>query len=59
LITIPAGVQVKHHRANVQRADIDRFIGALSGQFSQKIFITTVGYAPQAAQKAARADSRG
>ncbi|NTU79582.1 MAG: restriction endonuclease [Chloroflexales bacterium] len=28
LISIPAGVQVKRHRGNVQRADIDRFIGA-------------------------------
>ena len=32
LIGIPAGVQVKRYRANVPRADVDRFIGALSGQ---------------------------
>lgn len=52
LIRIPTGVQVKRHRANVQRADIDRFIGALSGQYPQGIFITTSGYAPQAIRKA-------
>lgn len=53
LISIPTGVQVKRHRANVQRADIDRFIGALSGRFPQGIFITTAGYAREAARKAA------
>lgn len=53
LIRVPAGVQVKRHRANVGRADIDRFIGALSGQYPQGIFITTAGYAPAALQKAA------
>lgn len=53
LIRVPAGVQVKRHRANVGRADIDRFIGALSGQYPQGIFITTAGYAPAARQKAA------
>jgi restriction endonuclease Mrr len=52
LISIPTGVQVKRYRANVQRADIDRFIGALLGQYSQGIFMTTAGYTPQAAQKA-------
>ena len=52
LISIPTGVQVKRYRANVQRADIDRFIGALSGQYSQGIFITTAGYTRQAALKA-------
>jgi hypothetical protein len=52
LISIPTGVQVKRYRANVQRADIDRFIGALLGQYLQGIFITTSNYAPQAAQKA-------
>jgi restriction endonuclease Mrr len=40
IIRIPTGVQVKRHRHNVQRPDIDRFIGALSGQFSHGIFIT-------------------
>jgi hypothetical protein len=52
LISIPTGVQVKRYRANVQRADIDRFIGALSGRYSQGIFITTAGYTRQAALKA-------
>jgi len=52
VISIPTGVQVKRYRANVQRADIDRFIGALSGQYAQGIFITTAGYARQAALKA-------
>jgi hypothetical protein len=52
LISIPTGVQVKRYRTNVQRADIDRFIGALSGQYPQGIFITTAGYSPQAALKA-------
>jgi hypothetical protein len=52
LISIPAGVQVKRYRANVQRADIDRFIGALSGQYAQGIFITTAGYTRQAVLKA-------
>lgn len=58
LISIPIGIQVKRHRANVQRADIDRFIGALSGQYPQGIFITTAGYARQAVQKAASAIPR-
>jgi hypothetical protein len=40
VVRIPTGVQVKRHRHNVQRPDIDRFIGALSGQFSHGIFIT-------------------
>jgi hypothetical protein len=52
LISIPTGVQVKRYRANVQRADIDRFIGALSGRYPQGIFITTAGYTRQAALKA-------
>jgi hypothetical protein len=52
LISIPTGVQVKRYRANVQRPDIDRFIGALSGRYSQGIFITTAGYTRQAALKA-------
>jgi hypothetical protein len=53
LISIPTGVQVKRHRANVQRPEIDRFIGALAGRYAQGIFITTAGYAPQARLKAA------
>src|SRR5438128_9941386 len=41
LFRIPIGVQVKRHRNNVQRPDIDKFIGALSGRFSQGMFMTT------------------
>ncbi len=52
LVRVPTGVQVKRHRHNVQRADIDRFIGALGGRFHHGIFITTAGYAPQAFEKA-------
>lgn len=52
LIRVPTGVQVKRHRQNVQRPDIDRFIGALGGRFHHGIFITTGGYAPQALAKA-------
>lgn len=51
-VRVPAGVQVKRHRHNVQRPDIDRFIGALGGQFHHGIFITTAGYAEQARAKA-------
>jgi len=29
LVRVPTGVQVKRHRQNVQRPDVDRFIGAL------------------------------
>ncbi|HYU76860.1 MAG TPA: restriction endonuclease [Ktedonobacteraceae bacterium] len=50
---IPIGIQVKRHRNNVQRPDIDRFIGALSGRFSEGMFMTTASYAPSALQKAA------
>jgi hypothetical protein len=50
---IPIGIQVKRHRNNVQRPDIDRFIGALSGHFSEGMFMTTANYAPSASQKAA------
>jgi Restriction endonuclease len=50
---IPVGIQVKRHRNNVQRPDIDRFIGALSGRFSEGMFMTTADYAPSASQKAA------
>jgi Restriction endonuclease len=52
VVRIPIGVQVKRHRNNVQRSDIDRFIGALSGQFLHGIFITTASYAAQARIKA-------
>jgi hypothetical protein len=50
---IPIGIQVKRHRQNVQRPDIDRFVGALSGRFSDGMFMTTANYAPRALQKAA------
>lgn len=50
---IPVGVQVKRHRNNVHRSDIDEFIGALSGRYPQGVFMTTADYAPGALQKAA------
>jgi restriction endonuclease len=50
---IPIGIQVKRHRNNVQRPDIDKFIGALSGRFSEGMFMTTANYTPSALQKAA------
>jgi hypothetical protein len=49
---LPVGVQVKRYRNNVQRTDIDKFIGALSGRFPQGIFVTTSGYGLTAQQKA-------
>lgn len=52
LVRVPTGVQVKRHRQNVQRPDVDRFIGALGGRFHHGIFITTAGYALQALEKA-------
>src|SRR5919202_1218532 len=52
LVCVPTGVQVKRHRNNVQRPDIDRFIGALAGQYRHGIFITTANYAEQARAKA-------
>jgi Restriction endonuclease len=52
LFRIPVGIQVKRYRQNVQRPDIDKFIGALSGRFSQGMFMTTANYAPGALQKA-------
>jgi hypothetical protein len=53
LFRIPVGVQVKRQKNNVHRSDIDKFIGALSGRFSQGMFMTTANYAPSALQKAA------
>ncbi len=50
---IPIGIQVKRYRNNVQRPDIDRFIGALSGRFAEGMFMTTANYTPGALQKAA------
>jgi hypothetical protein len=52
LVRVPTGVQVKRHRANVRRPDIDQFIGALGGRFHHGIIITTADYAPQAREKA-------
>src|SRR5258708_11668519 len=52
-LRIPIGIQVKRHRNNVQRPDIDKFIVALSGHFSEGMFMTTANYAPAALQKAA------
>jgi len=49
---LPVGVQVKRYRNNVQRTDIDKFIGALSGRFPQGIFVTTSAYGTSALQKA-------
>ncbi|EFO79383.1 superfamily II DNA/RNA helicase [Oscillochloris trichoides DG-6] len=52
LVRVRTGVQVKRHRNNIGRPDIDRFIGALGGKFRHGLFITTSNYAPQALQKA-------
>lgn len=50
---IPVGVQVKRYRKNVQRTDIERFIGALSGsRFSEGLFVTTANYGATASKKA-------
>jgi hypothetical protein len=49
---LPVGIQVKRYRNNVQRNDIDRFIGALSGRFSQGLFMTTANYGKHALRKA-------
>jgi len=50
---LSVGVQVKRYRHNVQRPDIERFIGALSGRFADGLFITTADYTPKALHKAA------
>ena len=50
---IPIGIQVKRHRNNAQRSDIDRFVDALPGRFAQGLFLTISDYAPAALQKAA------
>jgi hypothetical protein len=52
LVRVRTGVQVKRHRQNVRRPDVDRFIGALGGSFSHGIFITTADYAADALRKA-------
>jgi len=52
LACVPTGVQVKRHRRNIGRPDIDRFIGALAGAYRHGIFITTSQYADQARAKA-------
>jgi hypothetical protein len=49
---LPSGIQVKRYRNNVQRPDIEQFIGALMGRYSQGIFLTTAGFAPAANQRA-------
>ena len=49
---LPVGVQVKRYRNNVQRTDIDKFIGALSGRFPQGVFVTTADYGKPALLKA-------
>ena len=49
---LPVGIQVKRYRNNVQRTDIDRFIGALSGRFPQGVFMTTANYGKHALRKA-------
>jgi hypothetical protein len=49
---IPIGIQVKRYRNNVQRPDIDKFVGALSTRFSEGLFLTTANYAPAALKKA-------
>ncbi len=49
---IPTGIQVKRYRNNVRRPDIEKFIGALSGRFSQGLFMTTANYARGALEKA-------
>src|SRR6516165_6885896 len=51
---LPVGIQVKRYRKNVQRNDIDRFIGALSGNFPQGIFMTTANYGKNALEKASK-----
>ncbi len=50
-----SGVQVKRYRNNVQRPDIERFIGALTGKFSQGIFLTTADFARTAQERASSA----
>src|SRR6478609_1362875 len=52
LVSVPTGVQVKRHRQNIGRPDIDRFIGALAGAYHHGIFITTAHYANKARVKA-------
>ena len=55
---LPIGIQVKRYRSNVQRPDIDRFVGALSGRFAEGMFLTTANYAPAALVKAANSIPR-
>src|SRR5689334_12316749 len=51
---LPIDIQVKRYRKNGQRNDIDRFIGALSGDFPQGIFMTTANYGKNALVKASK-----
>lgn len=55
---LPVGVQVKRYRNNVQRTDIDKFIGALSGRFPQGVFVTTADYGKPALLKASHSIPR-
>lgn len=52
MVRLRTGVQIKRLRRNVQRPDIDTFIGALSGRFHHGIFVTTANFTQQAHQKA-------
>src|SRR5260370_34890583 len=51
MFRIPTGIQVKRDRNNVPRPDIEKFIGALSGDFSQGMFRTTANLTPCALHK--------
>ncbi len=55
---LPVGIQVKRYQHNVQRNDIDKFIGALSGHFPQGIFMTTANYGKNALRKASNSIPR-
>jgi hypothetical protein len=52
MVRLRTGIQIKRLRKNVQRPDIDSFIGALSGRFHHGIFVTTANFTEQARQKA-------
>src|SRR5258707_3851648 len=55
IFRIPTGIQVKRDRNNVPRPDIEKFIGALSGHFSQGMVMTTANYTPCDLHKASTA----
>jgi len=52
MFRISTGIQVKRYRNNVQRQDIEKCMGALSGRLSEGIFMTTANYAPRNLHKA-------